>query len=102
MSQSQRPMTAPERATLDYMLSVDDPRVIPLRLQADHAEVVSTCECGCATINLAVDQDAAAIAPGLPYAAIDAEQRLPFAGDDFYEMIVFVRDGWLSSLEVVW
>ena len=59
------------------------------------------CECGCATINLAVDPDAASVAPGLPYAAIDAARRQPFAGD-FYEMIVFVRDGWLSSLEVVW
>jgi hypothetical protein len=72
---------------LDFMLAVDDARVEPLRKQADHATVVSLCGCGCATINLAVDRDAAPVAPGLPYAVVDASRRRPFPDDDFYEMI---------------
>ena len=97
-----RPLRPDEQAMLDFMLAVDDPRVAPLRAQARHARVVSLCDCGCATVNLAVDRAAAPMAPGLPYAVVDASRRRPFNGDDFYEMIVFARDGWLSSLEIVW
>ena len=71
---------------LDFMLAVDDPRLEPLRVQADHATVVSFCGCGCASINFAVDRDAAPVASGLPYAVVDASRRRPFPEDDFYEI----------------
>lgn len=102
MSEFPRAMSDAERAMLDFMLAVDDARIAPLRVQADHARVVSLCGCGCATINLVVERVAAPVAPGLPYAVVDASRRRPLADDDCYDMIVFARDGWLSSLEVVW
>jgi hypothetical protein len=91
-----RAMSDAERAMLDFMLAVDDARVEPFRKQADHATVVSLCGCGCATINLVVDRDAAPVAPGLPYAVVDASRRRPFPDDDFYEMTLF-RPRWVAQ-----
>jgi hypothetical protein len=102
MPEYPRALDSAERAMLDFMLAVDDSRFEPLRVQARTATVASKCDCGCATINLAVDRLSSPIAPGLSSAVIDARRRPPYPPDDFYEMIVFCDSGWLSSLEVVW
>ena len=50
-----RPLTHREAATLRFVLSVDDPRVLSLREQADFVVVRGLCPCGCASISLEVD-----------------------------------------------
>jgi hypothetical protein len=85
------------------MLGVDAPGIEALREQASVAEVVGQCECGCATIYLGVDRSSAPQSEIREYAAIDAST--PFSEDEldeFFELIVFVRDGWLDSLEIVY
>jgi hypothetical protein len=97
-----RPLTEAERAALDFVLSVNDPRVMPLREQAGAARVVWECTCGCATINFEVDRPAGRPAIGLCSAAIQTYRRLPYEINEFCELLLFLEDGWLSSLELVW
>jgi hypothetical protein len=99
-----RPLTNRERATLEFVLSVDDNRAEPLRIQASAAIVESMCGCGCATINLRVDRSI-----GTPSAfgspAINAFKKglLDGVSDaEPYELLLFLDDGWLASLELVW
>jgi hypothetical protein len=92
-----RALTDREREVLDFMLSFNDPRVEPLRGQARTAQVVGHCDCGCATIDLQVDR--AATKPSrLGSPALDATNgQLPPC-----ELILFLDEGWLSSLEIVY
>lgn len=60
------------------------------------------CTCGCATINLDVDRLKSTAAVGLCSPAIHTNRRAPYDADDFCEVILFLEDGWLSSLELVW
>jgi hypothetical protein len=97
-----RPLSEREAATLRYLLSVSDPRVDALRGQADVASVVDKCECGCATVALEVDCGAAtasALAEGRP--AIEARTR-PEEAEPPVELLLFLKEGWLSSLEIAW
>ena len=85
------------------MLTPDAPGVDALRAQAGVAEVVGQCECGCATIDLGVDRSRAPQSGVREYAAVNAST--PFNADDpgaYFELIVFVRDGWLDGLEIVY
>jgi hypothetical protein len=84
------------------MLSIDDPRIEPLRKQADVASVNWECTCGCATINFVIDRTRASAATGPCSPVLDAYHRSPVDEDRFCELIVFLHDGWLSSLELVW
>lgn len=97
-----RPLSAREAETLRFMLSVEDARLEPLREQLDVVAVSGKCGCGCATINLAVDRARARQAPGLCSPVIDSQTR---DVDDRYgpfELILFLEDGWLAGLEVVY
>jgi hypothetical protein len=99
-----RALTEQERAALDFMLSVDDPRVEPLRGQAATAAVVGTCECGCPTITLSVDrtgtEPAALWSPAIETVLKDAVVIGP--GEvDRYMLLLFLEHGWLASLELV-
>lgn len=64
--------------------------------------VTGRCPCGCATINIAVDPDRAFPAMDLCSPVTETKTRAPFDADRFCELILFIRDGWLSSLELVW
>lgn len=97
-----RMMSPKEAEALAFMLSVDDPRIEPLRKQAEVARVNWECTCGCATINFVIDRTRASAATGLCSPVIDASHRRPVEDDEFCELIVFLEDGWLSSLELVW
>jgi hypothetical protein len=97
-----RALTEAERAALDFVLSVNDPRVVPLREQAATASVVWECTCGCATVNFEVDRAAGRPAIGLCSPVIQTSRRVPNATDEFFELLLFLEDGWLSSLELVW
>ena len=68
-----------------------------LRAQAETARVIRECECGCATIDMTTD-------PALPPAEGVTEPNAveaPGRGGEALELILFVRDGRLSSLEIV-
>jgi hypothetical protein len=97
-----RPLSNREIATLDFMLAVDDPRLDPLKKQARNLLVTWECTCGCATVNFAVDRSRAAVAVDLCSPVTETQLRAPFDADEFSELILFLEDGWLSSLEIVW
>jgi hypothetical protein len=97
-----RALSKQEAAALRFMLSVDDPRIEPLRQQADAASVNWECTCGCATISFVIDRSRASSATGLCSPVLDTFRRSPVDEDRFCELIVFMKDGWLSSLELVW
>ena len=72
-----RALTDRERAMLDRLLAVDDPRAVPLRSQVDGARVVGQCDCGCATVEFEVDQTRSTLALGfVNRPAIESRTRL--------------------------
>jgi hypothetical protein len=89
-----------EAETLACMLAIEDARLEPLRRQADVLTVVWECTCGCATVNFEVDRSRSSAVGGLCSPVTEAAGR---AGDtdDFSELILFLKDGWLSTLEIV-
>ncbi len=95
-----RPLTEPEAAALNFILGADFPGVEELREQATTARVVGRCECGCPTIDLAVDQAATPAVRAAP-ARVVAEAA---SNDDpcVTHLLLWVEDGYLSSLEVSW
>jgi hypothetical protein len=97
-----RGLTADERTVLDLLLSADVEGADALRQQAHGALVVGRCNCGCPTIDIHVPDNAA------PRAVLSG-RLWPVAGrviprDDAapgQEVILFVDEGRLSSLELV-
>ena len=99
LSEFPRPLSEREAATLRFMLSPDDPRLEPLRQQAEVAIVIGKCDCGCATIHLGVDRSHAQPATGLRSPVTDTisrEESGPFW------LNLFLDDGWLSMLEIAY
>jgi hypothetical protein len=93
-----RPLSAGERDLLDFLLAGDFPGAEELRGQARHAEVVGRCECGCPTIDLAIDRARARPAQVVARVPVSA----PGAGMAPFEILLFVDDdGWIYSLEYV-
>jgi hypothetical protein len=95
-----RPLSRAEKQVLDLMLSSDFPGAVTLRSQIPSVRVVARCDCGCATVNLEV-------APQEPRATDVGNGVLPvtgYVGSDIHQtkagIIVFVDDGYLSSLEI--
>jgi hypothetical protein len=66
--------------------------------QADAARVVGFCGCGCATVDLAVDaaRSATSVAHPIPNEAVVLDDEGAAIGG----VLVFVREGYLASLEV--
>jgi hypothetical protein len=93
-----RPLLAEERATLlallnhAYFEGRDE-----LVEQVDSARADGYCGCGCATVGLTVDR--AAPSAGKSYHKIPAD-ILDASGELIGGVLVFVDDGYLSSLEV--
>jgi hypothetical protein len=97
-----RPLSAREVETLRFMLSVADERLDPLREQIEAVAVAGKCSCGCATIYLAVDRARARQAPGLCSPVADSRTRDVDARYGPFELILFLDDGWLESLEIAY
>ena len=101
-----RKLTRREAQVLDYILSVDDPRVEPLRRQRMSAVVTGMCGCGCASIDLAVDRQRADAA-GLCSQPLSADltneaiAKLP-EPNEYFGLLLFLDEGWLSLLEIWW
>ena len=89
----ERPLRPEERELLDFLLSADFPGRDELRKQAATARVTGECECGCGTIHFCVQNEAT---------RAKVEKIVPVeAHADALEVLLFARDGMLSSLEIV-
>lgn len=95
-----RALTDGERALLTAIIDQPFPGSPGLLAQVEVAEAQQGCDCGCGTINLRVDRAKAhsvafesSLAPG------EAEV-LSAAGTSEGGLILFVRDGYISSLEI--
>jgi hypothetical protein len=95
-----RPLTGREAAILEFMLSAGFPGDDVLREQAARAVVIEQCTCGCATIDFGVDAGAP-VAPEFQGAPL-VQTRAREMDDHPAALMLFVRDGRLSSLEIVW
>jgi hypothetical protein len=95
-----RPLLVEERATLMAVLThADFDGRDGLLVQAETAQVVGHCGCGCATVHLQVDRETA---PALRTASPLPNQPwvLDASGKEIGGVIVFLEDGYLSLLEV--
>ena len=95
-----RPLTGREAETLEFMLSAAFPGDEVLREQASRAHVIEQCTCGCATIDLGLERDAP-VAPEIQGAPL-VQTRARDMDEHPVALMLFVRDGRLSSLEIVW
>ncbi|MPR00120.1 hypothetical protein GB931_19785 [Modestobacter sp. I12A-02628] len=91
-------MTADEAELLDAVLGHEFPGVLELREQARQVRVSPGCACGCGTLDLHVPdgmpRSSAANPVQVDMGVVDAD------GDLVATLLLFVHDGWLSSLEV--
>ncbi|UUU24601.1 hypothetical protein [Streptomyces sp. DSM 40750] len=97
MAELAEPLPPAVAATLNALLTAENPVGSALRAQIPYAHVVGGCGCGCATVDLAVDREAVPPAPtrsdGL---AADAWYVTP----DDAGVMVFTQGGYLSLLEI--
>lgn len=83
-------------ATLHALLAGATPVARGLRAQIAYARIVGRCACGCATVDLAVDRDAAAPAP----AHVNPAAEAGYASRDDAGVLLFTEEGYLSRLEI--
>lgn len=95
-----RPLTGREAEILKLMLSPAFPGNEVLREQASRALVLEQCTCGCATIDFGLETDAP-VAPEIQGAPL-IQTRARDMDEHPVALMLFVRDGRLSSLEIVW
>jgi hypothetical protein len=95
-----RPLTSGERAVLGFLLDEDFEGVDQLRVQAASAVVVGRCDCGCPTIDLGLDADAPA--SNLSGRLAPTEAIVQIDGRAPGEVILFLDDWKLDSMEYVW
>jgi hypothetical protein len=98
-TKSPRPLQPEERATLLALLSYADFDCRDALLdQVDATRVVGFCGCGCATVDLSVDAapSTTSVAHPIPNEAVVLDE----GGDAIGGVLVFVRVGYLASLEV--
>jgi hypothetical protein len=96
-----RPLTARERAVLDFLLTADVPDVEVLRIQAQTARVTGYCGCGCPSITLEVDRESAPQSALGDRLAVETHSD-PEDPEDTLWLFLWTRDGWLSYLEISW
>jgi hypothetical protein len=95
-----RPLTGREAETLEFMLSAGFPGDEVLREQAGRALVIEQCTCGCATIDFELAANAP-VAPEIQGAPL-VQTRARDMDEHPISLMLFVREGRLSSLEIVW
>ena len=95
-----RALTAVERATLDLLLEAAAADLHALRDQADQARVVGSCDCGCATIDVAIGPDVMSRTEAHGRIAASASSR-PGSPQHPAELLLHVVDGILAEVEIV-
>jgi hypothetical protein len=88
-----RPLTERERELLEFMLTADFQGKSELKTQVNSAEVSWECDCGCGTVNMEVKE---------PCIRAATHEPIPVeAYGKGVDVLLFVRQGLLSSLEIV-
>lgn len=100
-----RRLTNEERAVLDALLCQEFPGAEALRRQAMSVVVTARCDCGCPSVDLAV-QDLAALLWIDKAGRAHGERQVPVHGqsvssDDSFDVMLWVEDGRLSLMEFV-
>jgi|HubBroStandDraft_5_1064220.scaffolds.fasta_scaffold182466_3 hypothetical protein len=88
-----RQLSPEETALAEFLLSVEFPGHDELRKQLKLAQVTGTCECGCGTILIRVNH--------ANDKAVTTERVVVEAYGKGVDVLMFVRDGALSSIEIV-
>ena len=96
-----RPINDFERALVSGILASSGDGFEALRAQLPMARVVSGCECGCGTIDFVYDDDAGDLPRSTAASPVDPSPGVTNeSGDVIGSLILFVKDGLLSSLEI--
>ena len=88
-----RSLKPEERLLIEFLLSADFPERDDLKQQMDRVEVIEECDCGCGTADLRIKE--------VGTDAIGCEQIVVEAYGNDVDVLLFVRSGLLSSLEIV-
>lgn len=83
---------------IERLLSVDFPEVDYFRAQVPHLVVRNVCNCGCGTIDFAIDPKQA---PRAPSPAWDGATGPIVEGDQQSWLMLMQADGYLTDLEHV-
>ena len=94
-----RPISSAERALLLRVLAEDFPGNKALVAQVDDAEVVRTWGYGGLSVDLRVTGDHV---PAEPSGLVPVRALAEAAGEPVGELLVWVKDGMLDSLEYAW
>ena len=92
-----RDLDSKERALLEFLLTAEFPGRSELQEQARRVKAVGDCDCGCGTIDLAVE-DCPPRAHTREPIPVEARRESP---EGPIEVLLFVRGGRLASLEIV-
>ena len=94
-----RSLTDAEGAVLEALLAKDFPGSAELVKQLPWTMVTGTCDCGCATVDLAVDRTGCL--PAASPSPVPSEARVvDAAGEPIGGILVFLGEGYLVMLEV--
>lgn len=94
-----RQVSERECALLELLLSLDFPGVGRLRAQLPHiVGVESSCPCGCPSVAVHIDRDAAPPAPGRAMLPVELWERQP----GLRLLLCRRDDGYLADLECAW
>ena len=88
-----RELRPAERALIEFLLTADFAGRKELKEQLDSVEVVWECDCGCGTVNLRVKDSVGR--------AFTREPIPVEANGHGLDVLLFVRGGFLASLEIV-
>jgi hypothetical protein len=88
-----RGLNKKEQELLECMLTAEFPGSEELQAQIGRVEVCAECDCGCGSIDLQVE--------GQSGHGVENEQIAVEAYGKGVDVLLFVRDGLLSSLEIV-
>jgi hypothetical protein len=96
-----RSLSPTEVGTLAKLVEAAPAEFGPLREQIAAAVVTGRCQCGCATVDIAVDQSRAAPVPSAYSGVLPVEGALRLPDRQYVAgVLVFLADGWLAGLEV--
>jgi hypothetical protein len=98
--QEPRPLRPDERLLLDHLLAVDDPRVAPLRAQAEHVYVAEDARL---PLDLEFGISARVVPPAVPLVRGPVIQAHTIReGADMLTVELWLKEGYLHSIEVDW
>ena len=100
MREGRRPLTKREREILEMLVAVDTPGIDELRAQVPYVQA-ARWGCGCASFALWVDEERAPRSSISASPAIGASTRERDDVNGTFDLLLWVKDGWLSSVEIV-